>query len=32
MDSFVYLLTIYSKSEKENISDKELQQLIDGLD
>lgn len=32
VDSFVYLLTIYSKSEKENISDKELQQLIDGLD
>ena len=29
---FVYLLTIYSKSEKENISDKELQQLLKGLD
>jgi hypothetical protein len=32
MDSFVYLLTIYGKSEKDNISDKELQQLIEGLD
>lgn len=32
IDSFVYLLTIYSKSEKDNISDKELQQLIEGLD
>lgn len=27
----VYLLTIYSKSEKENISDEELRLLIDGL-
>jgi hypothetical protein len=32
VDRFVYLLTIYSKSEKGNISDKELQQLIEGLD
>ncbi|NQZ76082.1 MAG: type II toxin-antitoxin system RelE/ParE family toxin [Ekhidna sp.] len=32
VDSFVYLLTIYSKSEKDNISDKELQQLIEGLE
>lgn len=32
VDSFVYLLTIYSKSEKDNISDKELQELIEGLD
>ncbi len=32
VDGFVYLLTIYSKSEKDNISYKELQQLIDGLD
>ncbi len=32
MDGFVYLLTIYSKSEKENISDKELQELIKGVD
>lgn len=32
MDGFVYLLTIYSKSEKDNISDQELQQLIGGLD
>lgn len=29
---FVYLLTIYSKSEKENISDKELQELLKGLE
>ena len=28
---FVYLLTIYSKSEKDNISDKELNELIKGL-
>ena len=32
MDGFVYLLTIYSKSEKENISDKELQRLLKNLD
>lgn len=32
IDGFVYLLTIYSKSEKDNISDKELQELIKGLD
>ena len=32
MDGFVYLLTIYSKSEKDNISDKELHELIKGLD
>jgi hypothetical protein len=32
IDGFVYLLTIYSKSEKDNISDQELQQLIEGLD
>lgn len=32
VDGFVYLLTIYSKSEKDNISDKELQELIEGLD
>jgi hypothetical protein len=31
MDGFVYLLTIYSKSEKENISDKELQELLKEL-
>ncbi len=32
VNGFVYLLTIYSKSEKDNISDKELQVLIKGLD
>ena len=32
VDGFVYLLTIYSKSEKENISDKELQELLKGLE
>ena len=32
VDGFVYLLTIYSKSEKDNISDKELQELIKGLE
>lgn len=31
IDSFVYLLTIYSKSEKDNISDKELLELIKGI-
>jgi hypothetical protein len=31
VDGFVYLLTIYNKSEKENISDKELQELLKGL-
>ena len=30
-DGIVYLLTIYSKSEKDNISTKELQQLLKGL-
>ena len=32
VDGFVYLLTIYSKSEKDNISDKELQDLLEGLE
>jgi len=32
VDGFVYLLTIYSKGEKDSISDKELQELIKGLD
>lgn len=32
VDGFVYLLTIYSKSEKDNISNKELQELIKDLD
>jgi hypothetical protein len=32
IDGFVYLLTIYSKSEKDNISDKELQRLLKNLD
>ncbi len=32
VDGFVYLLTIYSKSEKDNISDKELQELLKGLE
>ena len=32
VDGFVYLLTIYSKSEKDNISDKELQKLIKNLE
>lgn len=31
VDGFVYLLTIYSKSEKDNISDKELQELLKRL-
>lgn len=31
VDGFVYLLTIYSKSEKENISKKELQKLLENL-
>jgi hypothetical protein len=30
-DSVVYLLTIYDKSEKENITNKELQELLDQL-
>ena len=32
VDGFVYLLTIYSKSEKDNISDKELQNLLKELE
>ncbi|MEX2594028.1 MAG: type II toxin-antitoxin system RelE/ParE family toxin [Anditalea sp.] len=32
VDGLVYLLTIYSKSDKENISDKELQNLLEGLE
>lgn len=32
VNNFVYLLTIYSKSEKDNISDKELTDLIDGIE
>ena len=28
IENFVYILTIYSKSEKDNISDKELQELL----
>ncbi len=32
LNEFVYLLTIYSKSEKDNITDKELEELIKGLD
>jgi len=32
LNEFVYLLTIYSKSEKDNITDKELKELIKGLD
>jgi len=32
IDNFVFLLTIYSKSEKENISDNELQELLKGLE
>ncbi|WP_421871066.1 type II toxin-antitoxin system RelE/ParE family toxin [Marinoscillum sp.] len=32
VEEFVYLLTIYNKSEKENISDKELKKLIEGMD
>ena len=28
VDQYVYLLTIYDKSEKENISDKELDELL----
>jgi mRNA-degrading endonuclease RelE of RelBE toxin-antitoxin system len=32
VDNFVYLLTIFSKSEKDNISVEELQELIKGLD
>lgn len=32
LDEFVYLLTIYSKSEKDNITDKELKELIEGID
>ena len=31
LDNIVYLLTIYNKSERENISDKELLKLIQGL-
>jgi len=31
-DGFVYLITVYCKSEKDNISNKELQQLIKDLD
>ena len=31
-DGFVYLLTIYSKSDKDNISDKERQELLKGLE
>jgi mRNA-degrading endonuclease RelE of RelBE toxin-antitoxin system len=30
-ENTVFLLTIYDKSEKENISDKELQELVDQL-
>src|ERR1700744_4370465 len=30
-ENTVYLLTIYDKSEKENISDKELQELLNQL-
>ncbi|WP_317174523.1 type II toxin-antitoxin system RelE/ParE family toxin [Aquiflexum lacus] len=32
VNNFVYLLTIHSKSEKDNISDKELTDLIDGIE
>jgi hypothetical protein len=32
LDQFVYLLTIYSKSEKDNITDKELKELIKQID
>ncbi len=31
-DKTIYLLTIYDKSEKENISDKELEDLINQID
>ena len=31
LDNIVYLLTIYNKSEREKISDKELLKLIQGL-
>jgi len=31
MDGNVYLLTIFSKSEKDNISKKELKNLLEGL-
>lgn len=31
-DLTVFLLTIYDKSEKENITDKELQELLSQLD
>jgi mRNA-degrading endonuclease RelE of RelBE toxin-antitoxin system len=30
-DKIVFLLTIYDKSEKENISDKEIKELLDQL-
>lgn len=30
-DTVVYLLTIYDKSEKENITDRELRELLDQL-
>jgi len=30
-DKMVFLLTIYDKSEKENITDKELKELLDQL-
>jgi len=30
-DNHVFLLTIYDKSEKENISDKELQELLEQI-
>jgi mRNA-degrading endonuclease RelE of RelBE toxin-antitoxin system len=30
-DSIVYLLSIYDKSEKENLSDKELRELLKGI-
>jgi mRNA-degrading endonuclease RelE of RelBE toxin-antitoxin system len=30
-ENIVFLLTIYDKSEKENITDKELQELLDQL-
>ncbi len=31
VDSFVYLLTIFNKGEKDTISDKEIQQLVKNL-
>lgn len=30
-DNIVYLLTIYDKSEKENISDRELKEMLEQL-